>query len=94
MTVSSTMKKFGIEKAFQYLYKDPESNLIKLMAWADKFYGDQFRPQRATVRAAIEDPSNAYYPFVRHMIHDVDPEVLTTVAVNFFINANLDGWKT
>ena len=93
MAVSSTIKKFGLEKAFHYLYKDPEANLRNLMNWADAFAGGQFGPQRAAVWDAIENPDSAYYPFVRHMIQDVDPDVLTAVAVNFFINANLDGWR-
>ena len=92
MSASTTMKKFGLEKAFQYLYKDPEKNLVKLIDWADKFSRGEFPNQRAAVRAAFTDPDNAYYPFVRHMIQDVDPDVLTTIAVNFFINANLVGW--
>lgn len=92
MSASTTIKRLGLEKAFQYLYKDPEKNLPKLIDWADKFSKGEFPSQRAAVRAAIEDPDNAYYPFVRHMVNDVDPEVLTTVAVNFFINANLIGW--
>ena len=89
MAVSSTIKKFGLEKAFSYLYKDPEVNLLKLMDWADKFSGENFPEQRAAVREAIENPNNAYYPFVRHMLQDVDPDVMTAVAVNFFINANV-----
>ena len=92
MSASTTMKKFGLEKAFHYLYKDPEKNLVKLIDWADKFSRGEFPNQRAAVRAAFTDPDNAYYPFVRHMIQDVDPDVLTTIAVNFFINANLVGW--
>ena len=36
MDVSTTIKKFGLEQAFNYLYKDPEKNLLKLMDWADK----------------------------------------------------------
>ena len=74
------------------LYKDPEANLVKLMDWADKFADGEFPAQRAAVRAAIEDPNNAYYPYIRHIIRDVDPEVMKTTAVNFFINANLIGW--
>ena len=35
MDVSTTIKKFGLEQAFKYLYKDPENNLLKLMDWAD-----------------------------------------------------------
>ena len=94
MAVSKTIAKFGLTKAFAYLYRDPESNLVKLIDWADKFdRSGQFPAQRAAVRAAIEDPENAYYPFIRHMLSDLDPEVLTSVAVNFFINGNLVGWQ-
>ena len=93
MAVSATIAKFGLTKAFDHLYKDPENNLPQLMDWADKFAGDQFPGQRRTIRAAIEDPQNPYYPYVRHIIRDVDPEVMKTVAVNFFINGNLVGWK-
>lgn len=56
MNVSATMKKFGLEQAFKYLYKDPEKNLIKLMDWADKFAGNEFVPQRKAIREAITDP--------------------------------------
>ena len=92
MSISTTLKKYGLTKAFDMLYKDPEANLVKLMDWADKFADGEFPGQRAAVRAAIEDPNNAYYPYIRHIIRDVDPEVMKTTAVNFFINANLIGW--
>jgi hypothetical protein len=29
MSASTTIKRLGLEKAFQYLYKDPEKNLPK-----------------------------------------------------------------
>lgn len=92
MNLSATMKKLGIEQIMKYLYKDPEVYLPKLMDWADDFSGGDFAPQRRAIREAIENPDNPYYAFIRHMIRDVDQEVLTTVAVNFFINANLTGW--
>lgn len=37
MSVSTTVKKFGIEQAIKYMYKDPDKNLVNLMDWADKF---------------------------------------------------------
>ena len=89
MNVSSTIARFGLTKAFDHLYKDPENNLPQLMDWADRFAKGRFPGQRAAIRTAIEDPANAYYPYVRHIIRDVDPEVVKTFAVNFFINANL-----
>ena len=37
MSISTTLKKYGLTKAFDMLYKDPEANLVKLMDWADSF---------------------------------------------------------
>ena len=73
MSASATIKKYGLEKAFPYMYKDPEKNLPKLIDWADKFAKGEFPSQRAAVRAAFTDPDYAYSPFVRHMLSDVDP---------------------
>ena len=92
MDVSTTIKKFGLEQAFNYLYKDPEKNLLKLMDWADKFAGNEFISQRKVVREAITNPEHPYYRYVRHIIKDIDPHVMKTTAVNFFINAALVGW--
>lgn len=94
MEVSNTLKKFGLEQAVKYLYKDPDNNLIRLMDWADKFAGGELEPQRKIVRKAMTDPGHPYYSYIRHIINDVDPHVMQTVAVNFFINGVLDGWKT
>ena len=94
MDVSTTMKKFGLEQAFKYLYKDPEKNLLELMDWADKFSGGEFGPQRKMVREAMTNPDHPYYSYIRRLIHEIDPHVMQTTAVNFFINAALDGWKT
>ncbi len=44
------------------------------------------------LRNIIEDPADPYHGYLMHMIKDVDREVLTALAVNFFINANLTGW--
>ncbi len=92
MNVSATMKKFGLEQAFKYLYKDPEKNMVKIMDWADKFAGDEFVTQRKVFREAITDQGHPYYGYIRRVLSDVDPHVMQTVAVNFFINASLIGW--
>lgn len=92
MSISTTLKKFGLEKAFDYLYKDPDTNLLKIMDWADKFADGQFVTQRKMIREAIENPEHPYYAYIRHLIHEVDSNVMKTAAVNFFINASLVGW--
>lgn len=92
MNVSTTIKKFGLEQAFRYLYKNPETNLLKIMDWADQFAGDEFQSQRQMIREAITNPEHPYYSFIRRVINDIDPHVLQTTAVNFFVNAALTGW--
>ena len=92
MDVSATMKKFGLEAAFKYLQRDPEKNLLKLMDWADRFAGDEFVSQRKMIRDAMTEPEHPYYGYIRHIIHDLDTNVMETMAVNFFINAALTGW--
>lgn len=93
MDVATTIKKFGLEQAFDYLYKDPEKNLRKLMDWADKFSGGEFAPQRKAIREAITNPEHPYYSYVRRLVKEVDSNVMKTLAVNLFINASLDGWS-
>ena len=89
MNVTATIAKYGLSKAFDHLYQNPEANLGKLINWADKFATGQYPGPRAAIRKAIEDPEDPYYPYVRHILNDVDPEVAKTFAVNFLINASL-----
>lgn len=92
MYIANTLKKLGLEQTFDYLYKNPEANMRKLMDWADKFSEGEFEPQRKAVREAMENPDHPYHEYILHIIRDIDPEVAKTLAVNFFINAGLSGW--
>ena len=93
MSAMNTLKKFGLEQAFNYVYKDPDKNFIKIMDWADKFSGGGFPTQRAMIREVISNPEHPYYSFIHRLVTDIDPHVMKTLAANFFINANLAGWK-
>ena len=55
MSVSTTVKKYGIEQAIKFMYKDPEKNLPKLMDWADTFCKGRFPGQRAAIRADLAE---------------------------------------
>lgn len=76
MSAMNTLKKFGLEQAFNYVYKDPDKNFIKIMDWADKFSGGGFPTQRAMIRAAISNPEHPYYPFIHRLVTDIDPHVM------------------
>ena len=92
MNASNTLKKLGIEQTFNYIYKDPDKNMEKLMDWADKFSRGGFPSQRKAIREAIENPEHPYYSYIRKIFKEVDPNVAKTLAVNLFINAALIGW--
>ena len=49
MSVSTTVKRYGIEQAIKFMYKDPEKNLPKLMDWADTFCAGKFEDQRRAI---------------------------------------------
>ena len=92
MDVTTTLKKFGLEKAFKYLYKDPDENLKKMLRWAEKFSGKTYKSQIDMIRDAVENPENAFHPYIEHLLERADPEVVKTIAVNFFINENMIGY--
>lgn len=93
MNASNTLKKLGIEQTFNYIYKDPDKHMPKMMDWADKFADGEFISQRKIIREAITDSEHPYYSYIRRLFKEVDPNVTKTLAVNLFINASLVGWK-
>ena len=56
MNLTNSMKKFGIEQTFKYVYKDPETNLRKLMDWGDSFANGSFPAQRARMSLCRTHP--------------------------------------
>jgi MoaA/NifB/PqqE/SkfB family radical SAM enzyme len=92
MNVFTTMKRYGLNKAFEYLYKDPDAHIPELLDWADRFSKGEFEGQRKAIRAACTDPEHPYYSYVHNLFKEIDEDVVTTIAINFFINANLVGW--
>lgn len=85
MQLSDKIKKFSVEQATDDRNKNPVKNLPKLLDWADTFCKGEFENQRRAIRKACMDPTDAHYPMVQHMLNDIDPEVLKTTLVNFFI---------
>ena len=92
MKMPIALQKFGIEKAFDYLRRNPEKNMRRLLSWAEKYGGNMYPTQLKQVRDAVEDPAHPFYGYIRHLIGGVDQSVLKTVAVNFFIRENMIGW--
>ncbi len=92
MSMFQSMKKYGLTQALEYLSKDPENNLEKILEWAERFAPNEFPSQRAAIRDVLKNDENPYHSYLLHMVRDVDPEVLKTFAINFFVNEHFVGW--
>ncbi|MCC8358086.1 MAG: radical SAM protein [Oscillospiraceae bacterium] len=92
---SSKAGRAALTAAFNYVEKDPEKNILKLMNTVNKLAGDNpntFPKQRAAIQEVLENPDHHMHKLVMAILRDLDPEVTKTIYQNFFINANLIGW--
>lgn len=93
MNFNEKIKKFGFNKVLSYLEKDPETNIPKLMEFVDHIFPkDEFAPQRAAFRKAIDEKNNWYQLIMR--VYDLDPQTRVTFFRNFMLNGNLLCWPT
>ena len=93
-TIANKATEAGIHIALEYLEKDPERNLGRLMDWVDRFSGGNFPVQRGYFRKYIVDePDSNWRQLALRLLNDTDKGVMKTIFSNFFVNANLSGWK-
>lgn len=96
MNRSSKLVQFGLKKAFGYIEKDPEKNLVKLLDIVDQFAGDDpnmMGRQRAAFRQVVNDPDNNMNQLMMRVLKDTDTDVVKAMFENFFLNANFIGWQ-
>jgi MoaA/NifB/PqqE/SkfB family radical SAM enzyme len=95
MELTNRLKKTVLRTAFDYLERDPEQNIHKLMSWVDTLAGDgpdSLPSQRAAVRKVLADPENNMYQLIMNILNETDNDVLKATFENFFVNANVIGW--
>ena len=58
MSLPARLRAFGISKALDYLERDPDANLPKLMDWLDKYTGERLAsPYRELFHRARVTPA-------------------------------------
>ena len=95
MELETKLKKAARGTALDYIAKDPERNIHKLMGWVDKFTADDpenLAPQRNAVRKVLDEPDSSMYKLIMNIFRDVDTDVIKKVFENFIVNANLIGF--
>ena len=81
----------AVTKALEYLDKDPETNIPKLMELVDKFTPkDWYKSQRDAIRNAIQDTNSNWYKLIMNL-YQLDPGVRKVFFNNFIVNASLKG---
>jgi len=89
-SIKETVEGIALSKALNYLEGNPEVNMPKLMAFADKFLPKNwYEGQRNAVRTALEEKNNWYQLILK--MYELDPEVRRALFQNFIFNASLKG---
>lgn len=92
MKGTDKVKRAAYEKALDYLLKDPEHNIVKIMDLLDKVApAELFGSQRAAFRGAIDSESN-WYRLIMKIMDDTNPEVRDDLVKTLIIDGNLMAW--
>ena len=87
--VGSKIKKLGLMKAYDFLDKDPEANLPKLVDWFDRYVSpDVPSTQRDLFREIVEKKDSNWYQLLVSLWSDFDDDVRKALFENLIINAN------
>ncbi|MCI7472242.1 MAG: radical SAM protein [Clostridiales bacterium] len=93
MSIPARLKAFGISKALDYLDRDPDTNLPRLMEWLGKYAGERLPPPyQALFHQVMTDPDNNWHQLIRSMYTDIDNRILKKIFENFIIHGHLLDW--
>lgn len=83
---------FIIDQGMKFISKDPETNLDRLIDWADRIARlPHHKKSISSIKRAIGDPSSPWRAYAIRLLKQVHPKVRERLAVNFFVNAGLLG---
>ena len=89
-TVKNAAFASAIQAALNYMDKDPETNIPKVMSILDKAAPEGwYESQRNAIRQGIAEKGNWYQ--LAQKVWELDPGVRKTFFTNFIVNASLKG---
>lgn len=94
MNLKENVEAFAVKKALEYLDKDPETNLPKLIDWFEKFdTKGTLAKELGAVKSIVGDTNNNWYKLILSLWEDIDPGVRNRLFENFIINGSLIGYQ-
>lgn len=95
MNVKNRATRMGLMKAYDYIEKDPEQNIPKLMNFLDTVLPDSvLEIQRKAMREVLYDRNNNWYKLFLSLFTDIDAGVRRRFFENFVVNAGVLGFKS
>ena len=92
MPIKQAIASIAVKQALNYLEKDPENNIVKILNWIDAFdRRGRIDKHMRQVRPALTDPDSNWRELVLKLYNDIDKDVRKTVFENFLINATIVG---
>lgn len=93
MSIPDAVKRYGLNKVFGYLERDPRKNAPKIMEFVDKHIpANLVVTQRNFMRAVLNDPDNIWYQLIMSVFDEVDPHIVRQIFQNFVTNGTVIGW--
>lgn len=94
MELKEKAQAFAVKRALEYLDKDPETNLSKLIDWFEKFdVKGTLKQQVDIIRPVVSDPDNNWYKLILSLWKDIDADVRNKIFENLIINGCLLGYQ-
>ena len=88
--VKEKVLKFIPNISYNYLNRNPEKRMLKLVHLVDKLdRNDSLISQRNVIRKLIEDKNSNWYQYILSLWEDLDPGIRKVFFRNFLFNATL-----
>jgi len=89
-TIKEKAMSLGIKTALQYIEKDPENNIGKIIDWLENADKDgAIAPMLSAAKTVLNDKNNNWTKLVISLFNDIDADVRKTLFENFIINTNV-----
>ena len=89
-TIKEKAMSLGIKTALQYIEKDPENNIGKIIEWLEAADKDgAIAPMLSAAKTVLNDKNNNWTKLVISLFNDIDADVRKTLFENFIINTNV-----
>ncbi len=90
MSIKSNLQAIGLRKAYEYIDRDPESNLPKISDFLNHFVPSGILDgQLDAIKSVLSNPDSNWYKYVMSVWTDIDSGIRQKIFENFVINACL-----